>query len=171
MEYMKLPQASKEKLIARLAAMPAFLGDSFARLPSATHVLSGPQGSFSPVEQVWHLADLEVMGFAERIRRLLSESYPFLPDFLGDEVARERDYKSLSLLEGIDAFRRSRQANLAALGSLTDEEWNRSGEQEGIGPVSLCDLPSMMAAHDESHRLEIGAWLNHASSGNGGSST
>jgi hypothetical protein len=32
--------------------------------------------------------------------------------------------------------------------------------QEGFGPVSLCDLPSMMAEHDDSHRREIEAWLD-----------
>jgi hypothetical protein len=30
--------------------------------------------------------------------------------------------------------------------------------QEGVGRVSLCDLPAMMAEHDASHRSEIEAW-------------
>jgi len=31
---------------------------------------------------------------------------------------------------------------------------------ESVGPISLCDLPSMMAEHDASHRLEISAWID-----------
>jgi len=166
-EYMNLPAASREKLIADLAAMPGFLDDSFANLPPSVHALPGPNGSFSPVEHAWHLADLEEMGFALRIRRLRAESHPELADFAGDDVAKERNYKSLSLRDGIEAFRVARQKNLATLANLAADEWTRGGEQEGVGAVSLCDIPSMMAAHDESHRREVRAWLDQVRAGDG----
>jgi len=35
----------------------------------------------------------------------------------------------------------------------------REGVQEGVGPVALCDIPSMMDQHDESHRTEIESWV------------
>ena len=144
-----------------LESMPAFLDESLSRLPASLHAVPGPGGGFSPVEHVWHLADLEEMGFAERIRRLRTEPNPMLADFAGDVVARERDYKSLSLEAGIAAFRKVRERNLSALESLKREEWTRRGEQEGVGPVSLCDLPAMMAEHDRSHRQEIEAWIGY----------
>lgn len=159
MRYMNLSAESREKLMADLESMPAFLAASFSRLTRSLQVKPGPEDSFSPVEHVWHLADLEEMGFAERIHRLRTESNPQLPDFAGDVVARARNYRALSLSEGIEAFRRARERNLAVLNSLGYEEWSRRGEQEGVGPVSLCDLPSMMAEHDGSHRREVEAWL------------
>jgi len=165
LEYMNLPTESRDRLMKRLAAMPQFLDDAFGHLPPSVHVLPGPNGSFSPVEQAWHLADLEEMGFAERIRRLRADSHPRLSDFAGDQVAKQRDYKSLSLQEGIEAFRNARHRNLSTLGNLGEDEWTRSGEQEGVGPVSLCDIPSMMAAHDESHRQEVLAWLSQTDAG------
>lgn len=161
MKYMKLPKQARENLLEGLKQMPDFLAQSFARLPASLHAVPGPQGTFSPVEQAWHLADLEAMGFAERIRRLRVEQNPRLPDFAGEIVARERNYRSLSLIDGIAAFRQARDANLAALRSLGLVEWTRRGEQDGVGPVSLCDLPSMMAEHDAGHRQEIEAWLGH----------
>lgn len=161
MRYLDLPPEARETLLAELAAMPDFLDASFTGLPAAQHAAPGPGDSFSPVEQAWHLADLEVMGFAERIRRLRTETHPRLPDFFGDVVARERNYKELSLREGLAAFRRARERNVAAFAQLDPEEWMRDGEQDGVGPVSLCDLPSMMVAHDASHRCEIEAWFSH----------
>lgn len=159
MKYMNLSRESRKVLLEGLEGMPDFLAATFSDLPAALHDSPGPDGSFSPVEQAWHLADLEEMGFAARIRRLRSEAHPRLPDFMGDVVARERNYKSLSLREGIAAFRQARSRNLATLKGLRKAEWTRGGTQDGFGPVSLCDLPSMMTEHDESHRREIEAWL------------
>jgi len=163
--YTNLSQDARETLLAGLAAMPDYLANAFAGLPLALHARAAGAGAFSPVEQVWHLADLEAMGFEERIHRLRSEPAPQLPDFAGDLVAQQRNYRALSLDEGLAAFRAARRRNLATLAGLAPEEWSRSGEQEGVGAVMLCDLPAMMAAHDESHRREIRDWLVHIGGG------
>ena len=144
--------------MAALQAMPDFLAERFASLSTHDARRPGPDDAFSPVEQCWHLADLEREGFGVRIRRLLEEEEPFLPDFDGARLARERQYGSRSIAEGLAAFRRERDANLAALRSVEREQWTRAGTQEGVGRVALCDLPSMMAEHDDAHRAEIEAW-------------
>ena len=74
-------------------------------------------------------------------------------------MARERDYKSLSLSEGLAAFRLARAENLAALRRASDHEWERRGTQDGVGRIGLCDVPAMMAEHDAAHRAEIEAWV------------
>lgn len=160
MKYMRLNQREKEHVFADLEAMPDFLVEAFANLPQPERTVSGRNQSFSPVEQVWHLADLEQQGFGFRIRRLQAGDQPRLPDFDGDLVAREGNYKARSLDAGIAAFRAARADNIAALRSLTPAEWLNSGEQDGVGSVSLCDIPAMMAEHDEGHRMEIADWLS-----------
>jgi hypothetical protein len=157
MRYMLLNDADQATLIERLSAMPTFLDESFGRLSTAQALVEGADG-FSPVEQCWHLADLERDGFAVRIRRLLNEIEPELPDFDGERVARERNYKALSLADGLAAFRQARAENLATLRALTASEWERRGTQEGVGRVGLCDIPLMMAEHDAAHRAEIDEW-------------
>jgi hypothetical protein len=127
-------------------------------LPSADAARPGSDDTFAPVEQSWHLADLEREAFAVRIERLLAEIEPALPDFDGARVARERGYRSRSLAAGIAAFREARLRNVAVLRDVPAEAWTRRGAQEGVGPVSLCDLPTMMAEHDAAHRAEIEAW-------------
>jgi hypothetical protein len=162
MKYMRLPRAQQQELLSELERMPAWLDEAFAGLSPDEAVRPGPDDSFAPVAQCWHLADLEQEGFAVRIRRLLAEPDPLLPDFDGARLARERRYQLRSLGEGLAAFRRARAHNLAALRSVPAESWTRAGTQEGVGRVSLCDLPSMMAEHDSAHRGEIEAWRRAA---------
>jgi hypothetical protein len=152
------------EILARLATMPAFLEQMAARFPGEAARRPGLDGGFSFLQNVWHLADLERDGYGERIARLRREDHPVLPDFDGARVARERDYQSLSLREGLAAFAAARGANLAIFATVTDDEWRRGGTQEAVGPVTLADLPCMMAEHDASHRAEIralaGEWVD-----------
>jgi hypothetical protein len=158
LRYLLLSRADRTALMEGLEAMPELLATRFASLSGDDALRRGPKGAFSPVEQCWHLADLEREGFGARIRRLLEEDEPFLPDFDGARLATERDYRSRSIAEGLLAFRAARQANLALLRAVGGEQWSRAGRQEGVGRVALCDLPQMMAEHDASHRAEIEAW-------------
>lgn len=157
MRYMLMTATDQDALLEGLSAMPKFLDEALGGLTSAEALIEDADG-VSPVEQCWHLADLERDGYAVRIRRLLNETEPALPDFNGERVARERNYKSLSLEGGLAAFTRARTENLAALRRLTPSEWERRGTQEGVGSVGLCDIPLMMAEHDAAHRAEIEEW-------------
>lgn len=159
MQYTLMSSRDQQSLLERLDAMPAFLESVFAGLSAADARIPGPDGSFSPVEQCWHLADLEREGYGARIRRLLEEAEPSLPDFDGARVASERNYRSLSLAGGIRAFREARRVNLEALRSVAASDWMRTGTQDGVGRIALCDVPLMMAEHDAAHRQEIEAWL------------
>ena len=158
MQYMKLTPVERQEALRTLASMKDFLDASFASLTREETRTPGPEGSFSPVEQVWHLADLEREGFSERIRRLQAEEGPSLPDFDGARIAAERSYRSLSFEEGLRAFEAARLANIALFLTLAPEAWTRSGTQDGVGAVRLCDMPELMRQHDEAHRAEIREW-------------
>jgi hypothetical protein len=162
MYYMQLDAIGREELLAELESMPLFLEKVFAGLSVEQTTRSGPEGLFSPVEQVWHLADLEREGFGVRIDRLEREPAPHLPDFDGAAVAAARDYRSLSLEAGLKAFQAARARNVQKLRRMTDEAWPRRGTQEGLGEISLCDIPSMIRAHDAAHKEEIRRWQESA---------
>jgi hypothetical protein len=94
-----------------------------------------------------------------RIERLLSGSGPRLPDFDGTAVAAARNYRMLSLAAGLEAFASARARNIATLHAIeSPETWAQSGTQEGVGRVSLCDMPAFMSQHDAAHRAEIEEW-------------
>jgi hypothetical protein len=158
MKYLSRTTAERSDLLAGLEAMPQFLEERLGGLSPSEAGRPGPQDAFSAVEQCWHLAELEVEGFGRRIARLLAEDSPALPDFDGARLARERRYASRDLASGLAAFREARRRNLAVLRDLSETQWQRAGTQEGVGPLMLCDVPDMMAQHDDAHRAEIEAW-------------
>lgn len=144
-----------ETLLLTLESTPALLARAAASF-SKGQVRTRPcQGGFSFVENVWHLADLEREAYGNRIARLLSETDPVLENFDGERIARERAYQERDVERGIALFARAREANLAALRRISQDQWERSGSQEGVGRVTLADLPRMMAEHDRSHGDEI----------------
>jgi hypothetical protein len=154
---MLMTREDQDTLLEQLSGMPDLLESTFREISPEEARLGGDD--LSPVEQCWHLADLEREGYGVRIQRLLSEAEPALPDFDGGRIARERDYRSLSLREGLSAFRHARAENLSTLRRLSVDEWQRRGTQEGVGSIGLCDLPLMMAEHDAAHRAEIEEWV------------
>jgi hypothetical protein len=159
MQYMRLDAARREALLSELGGMAAYLEDAFSTLDAEEARAAGPDDTFSPVEQVWHLADLEREGFGVRIDRLARGDSPHLPDFDGAAIARARNYRALPLARGLAAFRAARERNLAALRAVASAEvWARSGVQDGVGAVSLCDMPGFMSQHDAAHRAEIEGW-------------
>ena len=160
MQHMRLPPKGQQQLLDNLASMLWFLAERFGALSEDDARLRDGD-VFSPVEQVWHLADLEREGFGVRIERLLNEDNALLPDFDGAEAAQRRNYRRKSLRDGMRAFARARQDNIEALARITPSEWTRRGVQQGVGPVSLGDIPIMMLEHDAGHRAEIIAWCAH----------
>ena len=61
------------KDLLALQEMPDFLERALGGLSDERALQRGAGGTFAPVEQAWHLADLERDGYALRIRRLLAE--------------------------------------------------------------------------------------------------
>jgi DinB superfamily len=140
-------------LLELLSRTPALLARAAAQVPDElVRVRSGP---FALVEHLWHVGDLEREGFGERIRKLLTEENPWLPDFDGERIARERDYLKLPLAPALEAFASARQETLQLLRSVTNDQWARAGRQEGVGNVRLADLPGRIFDHDRAHLNEI----------------
>jgi hypothetical protein len=158
MRYLMLTPNDRVALLDELERMPVFLEAAFAGLTGDEAAAAGPDDTFAPVEQCWHLADLEREGYGVRVRRLQEEDAPHLPDFDGARLARERDYASRSLEAGLAAFRAARSANVTTLRALGASMWMRHGTQDCVGPIMLCDIPVMMAEHDAAHREEVRAW-------------
>lgn len=110
------------------------------------------EGLFAPVEQAWHIADLEVEGYGARIEELLRAGGPHFQDFRGEEIAAQRRYIELDLEPALARFASARAANVARLQLTTPH----TATQEGVvGPVTLARIARMMSQHDASHASEI----------------
>jgi hypothetical protein len=154
-----------ETLLLTLESTPALLGKAARALSRCEARRRPAAGGFSFVENVWHLADLEREGFGIRIRRILREDSPALLNFDGERIARERCYQERDLERGLMLFARARMLNLEALRALSASDWNRAGAQEGVGRITLADVPRMMAAHDRSHETEIAQLITEIQGG------
>lgn len=155
LEHTIMTKRELETLLLTLESTPALLARAAAELADDRVRHRGTAGGFSLVEHVWHLADLEREGYAARIRRLLTEDEPLLSNFDGGRVARERLYHRRDLAEGLLAFTAARTRNVQALREIAPSDWKRTGELEGLGTVSLSDVPRLMAEHDREHGIEI----------------
>jgi hypothetical protein len=48
---------------------------------------------------------------------------------------------------------------LQRLSTITGAQWSNAGTQEGVGTVSLCDMPVFLRQHDMAHVEEIRVWF------------
>jgi len=154
-----------ETLLLTLESTPALVERAAEGLePSQMRQAPAP-GVFSLVEHVWHLADIEREGYGNRIRRILAEQDPVLADFDGERIARERQYIQRDLPTGLKTLAAARARNVAKLRSIHNSDWKRRGVQDGVGPITLEDVPRMMAGHDRSHTEEIAKLVAHLKEG------
>ncbi|HKR01058.1 MAG TPA: DinB family protein [Pyrinomonadaceae bacterium] len=110
---------------------------------------------FSAVEQVCHLRDIEREGYCVRIRKLLAEERPQLPDIDGSRLALERDYNRQDFTTAFQEFAQAREENLRTLRELAPEQLGRSGVLDGVGEITLAGLLLLMREHDQAHRREM----------------
>jgi hypothetical protein len=113
-----------------------------------------PPGSDWTARQIaHHLADSETTAYV-RLRRLIAEDNPFLPDYDEEAFARRLHYDR-PFEPSIDVLRAVRLASLQLLESLTAAEWDRSGTHEVAGPYSVDDWLRTYANHSHDHADQI----------------
>ena len=156
-------QAGPPDSAAALAAARAYLHNTatlVARLRlsmAPNHGYAQPAGGgFSLVQHLWHLADVERFGWAQRFARLLAEVQPVLPGVDGDRLAAERGYQQRPWRAAAQRFVAQRRRTLAALACCDGPVLRRPVVFSGQ-PASGTDLLAAMVAHDHEHRLEMAA--------------
>ena len=147
---------------AHFVALLDFLHETPDKLAQLTNGLSvaelrlkNSEDEFSALENLCHLRDLELQGYAPRIKRMLDESDPALPDFDGARAAAENNYHSQEPDLALQTFRTARRENVAKLRSLTEEQLKREGTLEGVGKITLRRLAEMMREHDQGHLEDL----------------
>ena len=144
-------------LLALLQEMPDRLAALTAGLTNEDATRKPSAAEFSILESVWHLRDLESEGFLVRIRRLIAESDPVLPDLDGARLAAERRYNECDLTKGLEGFRSARLAGIAAVRAAGLRALVRAGKLETVGAITLSQLLGRMAEHDRGHMKEVEA--------------
>ena len=128
---------------------------------------AGPELDYVPEPGKWsvrqilcHLADSELVA-ADRFRRVIAEDTPTLIAFDQDAWASKLDYHKRKSSTAIESFRRTRSENYELLKDLPAETFERKGNHNERGPVSLHDLLKWMAEHAEKHARQIQTVRQH----------
>jgi hypothetical protein len=95
-----------------------------------------PSETFTMIEQICHVRDIEIDGYHVRLRRMLEESDPTLESIDSYAVARERNYPAADPQEVLDELKSARIRTLEIAQNLTELEWNRTGSFEGYGQLT-----------------------------------
>jgi hypothetical protein len=117
-----------------------------------------PGETFSALEHVCHVRDIERDGYHVRIRRLVEETDPSLVSLDGYEMAREGRYAEASWTEVAEEFRAARATTLAMIRDLGAAELGRTGTFAEYGRLTLRGLLHYLRSHDQQH-LACLHWL------------
>lgn len=144
------PNYAIEYLVNGLSASPLVL----SRLSKD---VSAPQWDerldpdrFTLREALAHVGDWEAI-WLSRISRMRTESMPFLQNVDETELSKERNYGASDPLESLRRYREGRVRVLELLRSLRPEEWERKGDRERAGVVTLFQLAVIILGHDAYH--------------------
>jgi hypothetical protein len=146
-----------QDVVSFLEETPRHIRQFAAEMAEQELRLKPSNDEFSVVEQVCHLRDLEREGYGARIKKMLAENEPQLPDFDGSRIARERDYNKQDFESACREFTHQREENVRVMKTLSPDQLNRSGVLEGVGTITLERLFQLMREHDQSHRQELNA--------------
>ena len=102
-----------------------------------------------------HLADAELFR-SVRLRQLLAEDDPRLPTFDQEHTATKVDY-SRPIEGSLALLRAAMDANLELIRALPEQEWQRSGHQDGAGTYTLDDWLQRAANHGFEHAGQLEA--------------
>ncbi len=122
---------------------------------------------FSVRENVLHLRDIDVEGYACRVHRMLDEERAVLPDVDGARLARERNYNAQPVQPALDDLRVSRAASIARLESCSVQDLDRQAEMQAVGTIDLRRLLELWIEHDRGHIADIAELRRAIETGNG----
>nr|WP_246490779.1 DinB family protein [Brevibacterium oceani] len=106
---------------------------------------------WSTVEYAAHLRDV-LTEFRSRTLLMLAEEAPTLPNFDGDAVALESDYRKQTAAEVLPGLERAAAAYAGALSDLDDEQWQRTGLRADGREFTIASL-TRYGWHEVHHHL------------------
>jgi uncharacterized damage-inducible protein DinB len=146
-EYAK--QTSEERL-ARAARTADDLASAIRGKDDAVMSRRPDMKNWAAKEVVCHLRDTEE-SFMARLDVIMAMDEPKLVGVNPDRWADERQYLRNDVVGALAAFRKRREETLVFLRGLKSEQWKRSGIHTTRGRMTVDDILSLIAWHDDNH--------------------
>ena len=106
-------------------------------------------------EVLAHLADVEVVGFRQRIQMMLEKDNPTLEAYDQNAAAASGKYSAARARESLKIFCHERDRSLSSLRYVPISVLGRSGQHTKIGRVTIGQLMNEWAFHDLGHIRQI----------------
>src|SRR5215471_21442738 len=149
-------EANFKDVLASLGKTPELIKEMLSSVPQSSWNARPLAGEWSFAENLCHLRDLEREGYGVRIVRILEEERPFLSDFDGGTIARERHYVEQDAGQALKDFAAARANNVARLGELESGSLTRTATLEDSGVITLRKLMDFIQEHDSKHLDDLG---------------
>lgn len=141
---------NRQQMIDDYLAGPAILRKAVTGLTREQLLARPVPGKWSILEVVCHLADFEIV-IADRIKRIIAENEPTMPDGNPDLFADRLAYHSRDLEEELMLVELIRKQIARILGVLGESDFQRRGNHSKYGPLTLENLVQRVTAHIPHH--------------------
>lgn len=141
------------------ASTPATLRALLNGLPEAATSVPADEG-WSVHDVVVHLTSLDPLSMVGRVRAILDEDDPVIPDLDEHDVLVRSGLQSKPLADVLRQMARQRDEALVWLRQLTPEQLARTGRHSAAGPLSAGEIIHHKAWHDLLHVRQICAMLS-----------
>lgn len=146
--------AERRELLERFRSGPGNLERSIDGLSESEIEFRPGPGKWSIREIVIHLCDSEIV-CAHRVRAILGDDEPFLVSYDQDNWAGRLNYSKRNLSQSVDLFRLLRKTTAELFRDLEEDAWDRYGNHQDKGKVSLVEVVKLYAEHCENHVAQI----------------
>jgi DinB superfamily len=106
-------------------------------------------------EVLAHLADVEVVGFRERVQQMLDRDNPALANYDQNAAYAAGKYTSGKPRENLKKFCHERDRTLSWLRYVPATMVSRTGQHAAVGPITVGQLMNEWAFHDLGHIRQI----------------
>jgi rubrerythrin/uncharacterized damage-inducible protein DinB len=154
-----LGQRTPKQIVSILEEIPAQVEELTGGVEDILLSKRPSQEEWCVKEILGHIIEVDRL-FLKRVQTIIDgEGIPALPKAAPPwKLHEDQGYENLEGSELISQLKEARQATLAFLYNLKDEDWTRQGSNQG-NLVSLLDLGTWLANHDVGHVAQIKRYL------------
>jgi hypothetical protein len=147
------PASTRAALLERFASGFHAIVDALDGATDADLDRRGPAG-WSARMVVHHLADSEAMAYT-RVRRLLADDAPVVIQGYDEPTWAQRLHYDRPIVASLAVVEAVRAASLSLLGTLSADEWSRTGTHSESGTYSVDGWLAIYAEHPHEHAGQI----------------
>jgi hypothetical protein len=148
-------------LIDALEATPETLAALLVGVSQAqARAARGGDENWSVIEVLCHLRDAEEISL-QRMQAMRDQENPAITGYDQEALAHARNYRDADLRSALKDFTAFRERYTAALSALKPESWERTGQHNEIGQITIFAHTIHHAAHDAIHCAQIARQLGN----------